>query len=107
MRTIDQIVEDFAREAKVDYVGLWQIANAVATEFQLTEALEVRRLSIIVISRLLNLRLQAVDLATSGGGCQPWESQDHNYIIERIASEWDKLGHEPDIGDVVWFNAPR
>lgn len=104
MRTIDQIVEDFVREAKVDYVGLWQICNAVATEFQPLDTQEIRRLSIIVINKLLDAELQAVDL-TEAGGCQPWESQDRDYVIVRIESAWNKLEGDPDIGDVVWFNA--
>ena len=42
--------------------------------------------------------------AADGRGFQSWELSPMQ-TIERINSEWDKLGREPNIGDVVWFTA--
>jgi hypothetical protein len=35
-------------------------------------------------------------------GFQPWAVSPEE-AIETIQREWDKLGHDPDLGDIAWF----
>jgi hypothetical protein len=41
-----------------------------------------------------------------GRGFEPW-SLGPNAGIDRINSEWNALGREPKIGEVVWFNTTQ
>ena len=57
-----------------------------------------------ITANMLSSGLVAVDLASSGSGCRPWDEQGAEDAIRRVTAEWDSLGHEPSVGDIVWFN---
>ncbi|HZP86041.1 MAG TPA: hypothetical protein VFB54_04415 [Burkholderiales bacterium] len=103
---IDEIAEGYVNEAKTDYVGLWQICIRVRKEFNSTNPQQLRELVFQVIRRMLASGLQAVTLHSSGPGCTPWNEQETDEVIKRISSEWDALGHDPSVADIVWFNNP-
>ena len=105
MRTIDQVVADFRREAMGDYVGLWEIVSATIRDLDACSDVDIRRTTISIVKELLSQGLQAVDL-TERGGCTPWHDQNADAVIVRICREWDSLGKAPDIGDIVWFDLP-
>ena len=107
MRDLDKICDDFLREARNDYVGLWQVINAVERDLKPTSVEERQRLTLEVIKRLIARGLQAVDLEASGSGCRPWSDQNVESVVRRINAEWKTLGREPSIGDIVWFNNPE
>jgi hypothetical protein len=104
---IEEIVHDFVNEAHLDYVGLWEITGRVQGRFKPSDHSKVREAAMQIVSGLLSAGLEAVDLASSGPGCIRWENQARAYILDRISSEWDKLGRDPTIGDIVWFNHPQ
>lgn len=106
MRNIDKICDDFKREAMRDYVGLWQVMNAIERDFKPASPEERRRLTLEVVKKLIAGGLQAVDLEPRGSGCVPWAHQDVKHVVNRINAEWNALGRDPDIGDIVWFNNP-
>ena len=106
MRDIDKICDDFLLEAGNDYVGLWQVVNAVEHDLKPTNLEERQHLTLEVIKRLLAHGLQAVDLESSGSGCLPWTDQNVESVARRINAEWKALEHEPCIGDIVWLNKP-
>jgi hypothetical protein len=103
---IEEIVNGYVNGARHDYIGLWQIVVRVRHDFGLSDSLEIRRVALEIVSRLLSKGIEAVTLASSGAGCVLWENQDPTYIIRRISSEWEELGHDPSVGDIVWFNNP-
>ena len=105
MRDLDKICDDFMREAEIDYIGLWQVINTVGYGFEPTTIEERRRLTLEVIKRLMARGLQAVDLG-EGSSCIPWPDQNVESVMRRINAEWEALGHEPDIGDIIWLNKP-
>ena len=104
---IDEIVHDFVNEARLDYVGFWEITGRVQHRFKLSDRSKVREAVMQIVSGLLSAGLEAVDLASSGAGCIRWENQAPAHILDRISSEWNKLGRDPTIGDIVWFNHPQ
>ena len=105
MRSVDKIVEGFRREAQQDYVGLWQVTGTVMHNFKLSEASKIREMTLTIVRQLLDSGLCAVDLAP-GGRCTPWSDQEPESVVRRIEAEWNALGRDPDIGDIVWFNLP-
>ena len=107
MRDLDKICDDFQRESRNDYVGLWQVVNAIERDFKPANPEERRRLTLEVVKKLISNGLQAVSLKAAGSGCIPWPDQDVESVVTRINAEWDTLGHDPDIGDIVWFNKPN
>jgi len=104
MDMLDKTCIDLLREADHDYVGLWEVINAVERDFKPTSVDEKRSLTMRIVQRLLASGLEAVELRSGGSGCIPWSKQDIESVLSRIDAEWDELGHEPDIGDIVWFN---
>jgi len=107
MRDLEQIAKDFVLEANGgDYVGLWQIVNAIGHEFGIADEAYVRTAALRIVEDLLGRGLEAVDLV-AGGGCIPWGEKEPKQVICRIEREWDDLGREPNIGEICWFNLPK
>lgn len=106
-KKIDEIVDDYAKAASFDYVGLWQIIKRVGREFGLPERSENKKLVLQIINELLSAGLEAVTLSSSGPGCIPWQNQDSSYVLNRISTEWDNLGRDPNPGEIVWLNNKR
>jgi len=102
---IDEIVADYVEAARFDYVGLWQIVIRVRHDFGLSDHNENRKMVMQIIKGMLSAGLEAVTLGSVGPGCTPWENQNLNYVLDRISSEWDHLDHDPNPGDIVWFNS--
>ena len=103
MHNFEQIIEDFVKESRVDYVGLWQLLNAVQHQLGITDEMEIRSTTLEIIKGLLSHGLEAVDL-TSDGGFKPWVEMECGQVISRIEKEWNGLGREPNIGDICWFS---
>ena len=102
----ESIIQDIRAGAKQDYVGLWELCIKVRSRLHPEGSVALKDLVLAIVRRLLDGGLQAVELTPSGSGCTPWAIQDPAYVIDRIASEWDTLGHEPSVNDIVWFNDP-
>lgn len=105
-KKIAEIVSGYVEEAKSDYVGLWQICTRVRKEFNPQSPYKIKNIVLHTIREMLASGLVAVDLASSGSGCTPWKEKRVEKIIHRISSEWDSLGRDPSVGDIVWFDNP-
>src|SRR5579883_1313447 len=104
---IAEIADSYAQQAISDYVGLWQICGRVEHDFCTKSQSQIKEISLRIVRKMLASGLQAVHLHSSDAGCDPWKEQDVDYVIGRIIAEWDALGHNPSVGDIVWFNNPR
>lgn len=104
---LEDVVEQFVEEGLDDHVGLWQLVRAVREDLGVNDSDGVRSVTLGLVRTLLSeRRLQAGFPARDGRGFQPWPlSLDQS--ISRIGSEWDALGRDPTIGEVVWFNTPE
>ncbi|MDT4966523.1 MAG: hypothetical protein QOJ64_1260 [Acidobacteriota bacterium] len=102
---IREVVEATYKECFEDYVGLWEIP----AQFEQLHGIGDERLrrveSFKVIERLL--RLPAIGV----GQFRPHEAVFDFWnlspveALDRIASEWDELGHEPSLGEIAWFTS--
>jgi hypothetical protein len=101
---LDDIAQCYVREALSDYVGLWQIIIRVRHDLGISNSTEIKAAVLQIVERMLSNGLEAVALASSGPGCIPWGNQDPNYVLNRISTEWDELGHDPSVGEIAWFN---
>jgi len=64
---------------------------------------ELQRIALKAIKTLLESSLIRAGFPRRGGsGFDAWDLPT-DQIVERIKQDWNKLGQEPTIGDVVWF----
>jgi hypothetical protein len=103
---ISEFVAGFLDEARVDYIGLWQVVGRVRRELKPRNIEQMKEFVLETVRRMLSWGFIAVDLASSGPGCNPWAVQEADEIIRRISAEWDVLGRVPTIGDIAWFSNP-
>ena len=92
-------------ECSEDHVGLWSIIwefREIALE---KSTLKRRQKTMSLVKQLLEEELiQAGILDLSNGQFQKWKLPTHE-IISKIEKEWDNLGREPNIWEIVWFTA--
>lgn len=93
-------------EAKEDEVGLWYIISGLRDDCGVVDPLENRRVTLEVVKELLEAgHVQAGYYSPDGTGFEPWPLSPRE-VIARINSEWDALGREPNIADIVIFMSP-
>lgn len=102
---IDEIVSVLLQEANSDYLGLWKVVWELEEHHGVTDEAEKHRLTLRVIDRLLKEGLEVVDFYR-GRGWARWPDQNPEAVLARIEREWDALEHEPNLGDICWFNLP-
>lgn len=105
MPTVSDIVGWYVAEARIDYIGLWQVINHARRAEDIDQNLPAIEKTLILVRSLLKRGFQAVDLIDHGG-CVAWPDQDVDAIVARIRHEWKALGQEPSLGDICWFNLP-
>jgi hypothetical protein len=98
-RRLEEKLRGWIYEAKVDVLGLWQLCRSARRDWGAATPSDVKNLVLSFVSKLLDRGLQAVNVSD----LQPWPNQDPESVIQRISSEWDSLGREPDVPDIVWF----
>jgi hypothetical protein len=86
-------------EAGKDVLGLWELCRSAHRDWGAEDPQQVKRLVLGFVRALLQRGVQAVDI----GDQRPWPNQDPESVIARISSEWDALGREPNVPDIVWF----
>jgi hypothetical protein len=115
MIDLKRLKRDILREGDEDHVGLWSIIWQIRHELNDEEYPrreedradpgEVRSVTLRLLQDLLQDGLVKAGFPTPDGrGFEPWSLEPHE-VIRRINSEWDALGREPNIGEIVWFTA--
>jgi hypothetical protein len=66
----------------------------------------LRRLTLELVRDLLGAGLTPGQPPCAAGGFVPWPEREAEDIIGCIEQEWDALGKEPNIPDIVWFDNP-
>jgi hypothetical protein len=91
-------------EGLEDHLGLWWLIGY----FQdLPDSADRRRETLKFVEQLLGSGWFEPGFPTSDGvGFEAWKLSPEE-SLDRIGREWDELGHEPNIGDVVWLNLTR
>jgi hypothetical protein len=115
MIDVEPVKRQVLREGTEDYVGLWSIiwqiryilnhAQYPTHGEDRADPMQVRRHTLALVQELLDQGLVKAGTPTPDGkGFKPWPLEPHD-VVGRIQSEWDALGREPNIGEVVWFTA--
>ena|SRR5712692_735747 len=113
MVDLNRLKRDVLAECREDYVGLWSIIWRLRyalngetyplREDDRADPSEIRRLTLQLVQELLESGLVQAGLPTPDGKeFRPWPLTTRE-AITRINSEWNTLGREPNIGDLVWF----
>lgn len=90
-------------ECYEDYVGLWSILHSIRfNNQQKLDTWQVRVETINLIENLLNDNLIQAGMFTDRGDFEIWQLSP-SAIIAKIQTEWDVLGRDPTIADIVWF----
>jgi hypothetical protein len=102
---LTELQREILLAATEEYAGLWVAIFEARAEHPELDVEEIRGAVIDSLDDLLHLGLlEAGDVTADGRGFVPWPLS-ATQIISRIQAEWDTLGREPNIGDIVWFRA--
>jgi len=86
-------------------VSLWEVLRSVRRYFPEAGPEQARDLTLRAVHDLLGSGALVAGFPTvDGRGFEPWARPEHE-IVRTIAEEWDALGRDPDIGDIVWFDS--
>ncbi len=103
MPDLTRLKQDILRECMDDDVGLWTILWQLREEHEVADSAERRRLTLDLVRDLLTSEaVQAGFPSSDGSRFEPWRGS-VDEIMGRIETEWDELGREPTIGDIMWF----
>jgi hypothetical protein len=114
-------IETFANELlgeslAHDQRGLWRIPAFLRDDLGIETESERRTLTMKTVELLLDKGMVAGNFIPSLADknysvWQDWRDADPKYrdkkeVLARISTEWDALGHEPNLYEVVWFRRP-
>lgn len=102
MSNADSVFKSVVDECQEDYVGLWSVIREVRGT--LVERAFVVEATLSLIKRLLlegDLVAGTFDMDIDNDFHQ-WNMPVED-IINKIKRDWAELGHDPTLGDVVWF----
>lgn len=107
MSKIDAIGKHFIYRTIDDYEGLWVLADLVGDELDIEDAQQVREMTMGILADLLTHEWVRIGtLSGRDGRFKPW-SMDVVEALEYIATEWEKLGRLPTIGEIAWFDITK
>jgi hypothetical protein len=90
-------------ESTEDYIGLWAILWNFRQYSGETNHFKLRCKTLELIKELLDGELIQAGTFVDGE-FELWQLSVED-VIDRITSEWDALGRDPDIGEIAWFVA--
>jgi hypothetical protein len=107
MQTNRDMLSRLIAEAQEDEIGLWLIIATLRNDLQVTDPALIRSKTLDCVRELLESgEVVAGYYKTDAGGIESWDMPIAK-IVSRIDREWDELGHEPNIGDIVVFVGKR
>lgn len=106
MNNLEKVKRDFLVECTDDYVGLWSVIRRIKHALKEESSENIRAISVALIRGFLEPGLIKAGMPRITGEFEEWQFGPEE-IVQRIESEWDKLGREPNIGDIVWFTSTK
>jgi hypothetical protein len=101
---IDTFVNECMEESKIDYVGLWQIAQTVRERLGAQSTDEARKRSLKVVQQLYEKGLRPGDYG--GSGFTYWPDKGCRAALDRIEHEWIAADADPNLADPICWFAP-
>jgi hypothetical protein len=110
MKTWEELKNLLLDECERDEVGLWFIIRYLRDDLGMNDLDQIRRSTLRMVRELLETgNVVAGDYAPPGSGLPAWMivSWDGTIddILARVGREWDRLGREPNIGEIVTLQA--
>jgi hypothetical protein len=103
MATSRHLISELTEEAIADEVGLWLIITKLREEGGITDVTQLRTATLNFVREFLDSgQVAAGYYRPEGGGIAIWDMPTAD-VISRIGEEWDCIGREPNIGDIVVF----
>jgi len=106
MNNLEKVKRDFLVECTDDYVGLWSVIWHIKHDLKEEDSENIRAISVALIREFLELGLIKAGNPRITGEFVEWQL-DPEGIVERLEREWNELGREPNIGDIVWFTSTK
>ena len=104
-KKLDGAARSIADECRSDFVGLWGVVWRVKDVDPAIIGPAVRSSVLRVVQSLLeDFGIVAGQFAEGSCDFIEWD-MDSSACLNRIESEWNELGREPDIGEIAWFAA--
>jgi hypothetical protein len=107
---LEELREHLLAECREDEVGLWYITKGVRDLLGTQDPAELRRITLHLVRELLQSgEVIAGWYAPSDSGLPHWRIVSWpgsiEEILDRINTEWDHLGREPNVGEIVILQA--
>src|SRR6266481_4485170 len=99
---MNELVEDFIKESEVDFVGLWEIAQASREDLGAQTTEDVRRLSLEIVKQLYENGLRPGDYYL-GTRVDYWPDEGCQADLDRIEREWIKAGADPNLAEPICY----
>ncbi len=107
MSEFDELKQGVAAECREDVVGLWAVIWDVRNRLPKASEVERRDIALRIVYDLLSSKQIWAGYPTSDGRGFVYWSVTPTDAMNRITDEWNRLGHEPNIGEIVWFTAKQ
>jgi hypothetical protein len=88
--------------AHEDAIGLWHVIDIVHDAFPGASHHDIQEVTLRIIRNLLDQGLVQAGFP-DGRRFDAWK-QSSAETVTRIKAEWDAIGREPRLGEIVWFN---
>jgi hypothetical protein len=97
-------LQAFIDESESDNVGLWEIIWHLRELAKVTDLAKRRASAIDIVRQLLGTgEVVPAQYDPDGSGDYVIWDIDNDAAIRRIESEWDALGREPNVAEIVLF----
>ena len=97
------VVASISQELDEDYVEMWKLSWCIREEWPEATGREVRSVAEVALTMLVEAGSQLGDIDWETGEFLPWPS---GGAVERAVGAWDRLGREPNMGDIGWLYKP-
>lgn len=99
---LKDVAKLFLEECAEDYVGLWSLVRSVRESHALLSNSQIEHETLRLLLEQLQANRIVAGIFENDETFRIWE-ETPDEIVRRIGEEWDALGRELDIGDIVWF----
>lgn len=105
METLDivRLERELLEECAEDHLGLWAVIWPLREEFGVEDEGERHEITLRMLTDLLEAGLIQAGIPEGRQHFNAWNLPAAE-ALKRIEREWNELGHEPNIGDIVWFD---
>jgi hypothetical protein len=102
-----EIERGIVQESKDDIIGLWSILWEVKHHMPDISQSAAKTTTLKIVRRLIEERGLVAGRPERGGRSFIRWNLSTEETLKRIEHEWEELGREPNIGEIVWFVMPE